>query len=256
MAIELRYAQFQDYSRISKFLDQFWAKDYIYVRNRELFDWTFGRHDLWDREGYSFALMEDKDELVGILGAIPFAFNRTGKVSRAIWFANYMVRPDYRRGPLAMRLLGSFHRQPYELWVVFGLNSRVVPIYQRMGWRILNPIPRYLVVLPNATDKVNRLIRLAHPSCDPDRALALSRFFTLDKNPLTVSLACDRTLPPNWDELDWPCIASQSMGAARNLKYLSWRYVNHPCFLYRTEPHRRHHLASRNHSGTHRLRRP
>ena len=60
-----------------------------------------GRADLWDQEGYSFALMEDKDEIVGILGAIPFVFNRLGQSFRAVWFANYMVRPEYRRGALS-----------------------------------------------------------------------------------------------------------------------------------------------------------
>ena len=68
MAIDLRYAQADDYSRISTFLDRFWAKDHIYVRMPQLFEWTFGRRRVWDKEGYSFALAEDKGEIIGILG--------------------------------------------------------------------------------------------------------------------------------------------------------------------------------------------
>ena len=79
MTIDLRYAQFGDFPRIRNFLDQHWQKDYVYVRQPELFGWTFGRADLWDQEGYSFALMEDKEQVVGILGAIPFVFNRLGE---------------------------------------------------------------------------------------------------------------------------------------------------------------------------------
>ena len=157
MTIGLRYAQFGDFPRIRNFLDQHWQKDYVYVRQPELFDWTFGRADLWDQEGYSFALMEDKDDIVGILGAIPFVFNRLGQSFRAVWFANYMVRPEYRRGPLAMRLLSAFHRPPYSLEIVFGLNPRVVPIYQRLGWRLLKPYSAPLCRLAGCNRKNERI---------------------------------------------------------------------------------------------------
>jgi hypothetical protein len=40
------------------------------------------------------------------------------------------------------------------------------------------------------------------------------------------------TLPASWDETDWPKIASQTVGAARDTDYLNWRYVQHPCFKY------------------------
>ena len=97
MTIELRYAGFDEYPRISRFLAAHWAADNIYVRERRLFDWTFGRSALWDRDGYSFALAEAGGEIVGILGAIPFEFNRLGAGARALWLANYMIAPEHRR---------------------------------------------------------------------------------------------------------------------------------------------------------------
>ena len=232
MAIDFRYAQFSDYPRISTFLDQHWEKDYIYVRMPKLFDWTFGRADLWDQHGYSFALLEDKGEIVGILGAIPFTFNCLGQSFPAVWFANYMVHPEYRRGPLAMRLLGVFNRPPYRMKIVFGMNSRVVPIYRRMGWNTLEPIPRHFVILPNAIERACNLFRLAHPNWDSGHAEELARFFTLNDIP-PISIPFARTFPPNWNACDWPKIASQTAGAARDLNYLTWRYLKHPCFEYR-----------------------
>ncbi len=241
MTIGLRYAQFGDFPRICNFLDQHWQKDYVYVRQPDLFDWTFRRADVWDQEGYSFALMEDKEQVVGILGAIPFIFNRLGESSRAVWFANYMVRPDYRRGPLAMRLLSAFHRPPYSLEIVFGLNPRVVPIYQRLGWRLLKPIPRHFVVLPDATERMKELIRMTHPNCESQRAESLVSRFTL-KQMSDPSVSFARDLPGSWDTCDWPEMASRSIGAARDASYLKWRYLKHPifqyCFLAVTEGHR------------------
>ena len=55
MSLDVRYAQLDDYPRLSAFLDTYWAKDHVYVRQRSLFDWTFGRRDLWAHDGYSFA---------------------------------------------------------------------------------------------------------------------------------------------------------------------------------------------------------
>ena len=93
MSLAFRYAAYDEYGRISQFLDRYWAKNHVYVRMPELFDWTFGPKDVWDGEGYSFAIAEDSSQIIGILGAIPFTFNCFGKQSPAVWLANYMLCP-------------------------------------------------------------------------------------------------------------------------------------------------------------------
>ena len=231
MTIELRYAKFADYPRISGFLDRYWERDYIYVRKPELFNWTFGRSDLWDHDGYSFALMEDQDELVGILGAIPFDFNCFGRKTRAVWFANYMIRPDYRRGPLGMRLLGAF--QSYKLRTVFGMNPRVVPIYQRLGWKVFPAIPRHFMVLPDAV----KSSQPHRPACTHSVRRAARggsrRIFSYSASSGVLRYLCVKRyrrigtarIGPNW--------LRTTIGAARDTNYLNWRYRDHPCFEYR-----------------------
>ncbi len=233
MTAELRYAQFADFSRICKFLDQYWERNYIYVRKPELFKWTFGRTDLWDQEGYSIALMEDKDELVGILGAIPFEFNCLGQTQRAVWIVNHLVSPDHRRGPLAMKLLSAFRRSPYDVNIAFGLSSHLVPMYQIMRWKVLKAIPRHFAILPNATKRASRVIALAHADWDADRAEALADRFRIDKIIAPPTVPFSRSVPETWDRRDWPLMASNTIGAARDKNYLTWRYLNHPCFEYR-----------------------
>jgi hypothetical protein len=230
MSVEIRYARYRDYGRISNFLDKFWQQDHIYCRKPELFDWAFGRRDLWNDDGYSFALMEERGELVGILGAIPFNFNCLGHTLPAVWFANYMIRQDYRRGPLGMRLLGAFDAFPVR--TVFGMNPRVVPIYQRLGWRIVPPIPRHFLVLPNAIDRASRVIRLAQPKYPPNDAEALAEFFSPGRlSPISMTL--NRAIPSDWDANHWSEVATRTIGASRDSSYLRWRYQEHPCFKYR-----------------------
>lgn len=232
MTVDFRYATFGEYDRISNFLDEHWAKDHVYVRMPELFEWTFGRTDLWDRDGYSFALVENKSEIVGILGGIPFVFNCLGRTSPGVWFVNYMVRPDYRRGSIAIRLLGMFNRAPYQANVAFGMNPRVVPIYQLLRWRIGGAIPRHFIVLPGAVARMVHLLRLTHPDWRADRAEACARFFTLADFP-EAQIDSARALPPAWDHYEWPEIAARTVGAVRDSDYLCWRYLKHPCFEYR-----------------------
>jgi hypothetical protein len=232
MTVEFRYARFGEYTKISRFLDHYWAKNHVYVRMPELFEWTFRRNDLWDEEGYSFVLAEDNGEVIGILGGIPFVFNCLGRTSRAVWFANYMVCPDHRRGPLAIRLLGMFHRPPYRLQVVFGMNPRVAPIYQRLGWNVLESIPRHFMILPHAIERAVRLLRLTHPDWSAERAKVLAGAFRL-ADITTASVPYTETLPHSWDTIDWPRIAARTVGASRDRQYLTWRYLKHPNFSYR-----------------------
>jgi hypothetical protein len=233
MPIEFRYAGFGEYHRISQFLDKYWAKNHVYVREPELFEWTFGRNSLWDQAGYSFALAEDRDEVVGILGGIPFVFNSLGHISQAIWLANFMVRPDYRRGPVALRLLNMFRRPPYDAVIAFGNTPAIVPLYQALRAQILSEMPRHVAVLPGAEKRMLNLLRMAYPEWPAHRAEALARAFRLANQEVDASVRPVNALPPRWDSCDWPQIASQTVGAARDLDYLRWRYQEHPCFNYR-----------------------
>jgi hypothetical protein len=232
MSIEFRYARPGEYPRISRFLDMYWAKNHAYVRMPQLFEWTFSRRNLWDGEGYSLAIAEKDDELVGVLGGIPFVFNSLGKVSRGVWLVSYVVRPDCRRGPTALRLLSMFRRSPYEPVIAFGMNSAVTALFRGLHAEILPEMPRHFVVLPRAIERLVNLFCSVYPDWPVERAEALARGFKLPDVP-EPPMSWARSLPPRWNDDDWASIASQTVGAARDMEYLTWRYLQHPCFQYR-----------------------
>lgn len=231
MTIAVRYATAGDYARISAFLDTYWAKGHVYTRLPQLFDWTFGQRNLWDQDSYSFALAEDQSDVVGILGGVPFVFNCLGRASRGLWFANYMVRPDYRRGSLALRLLNMFHRLPYTTVIAFGVNPAAMPLYQALRARVLPEIPRHFGVLPGAEERLIRLLCLIYPDWPISRAQTLVCALRLPDESEETALA-NSEVPAHWDERDWPYWAARTVGAARNRDYLQWRYSDHPCFTY------------------------
>jgi hypothetical protein len=233
MSIQLRYATFDEYPRVSQFLDEYWAKNHVYVRERPLFDWTFTRAQHWEDDTYSFAVAEDKSEIVAILGGIPFTFNCLGKSSRAVWIVNYAVRPDYRRGPTALQLLSSFRRPPFQAVIASGLNPASTVIYKVLRGIVLPEMPRHFAVFPNAVGRTADLLQLTYPDWTSERADAVTRAFVLAEDNYQ-SVEHGTTLPASWDEIDWPAIASKTVGAARDTDYLAWRYAKHPCFNYRT----------------------
>lgn len=232
MPVEFRYATRDEYPAISTFLNEYWAADHIYCRNERLFQWTFHRRGHWPDEQLSVALAEHEGELVGILGGIPFTFNHFGEQAQGIWMANYVIRPDHRRGPTALQLLSKFRQPPFFACVAFGINPATSAIYRVMRGEVLPEVPRHVLVLPGAQERVLHLLSLAQPSWTVERTAAMVRSFLLEVVP-EKEIAHTESLPDTWDRIDWPAIARSTVGAARNADYLTWRYLEHPVFEYR-----------------------
>lgn len=232
MSLEFHYARRDEYPRIRAFIDEHWARNHIYVRTPELFDWTFQRPGFWESGSYSFALGEDHGELVGILGGIPYSFNAFGAAKRGVWIVNYAVRPDYRKGAAALRLLSTFRNATFSVVIASGLNHATVAIYRVLHGQVLPETPRHVVVLPGAAARMAQLVRVAHPEFAEARALELGTAFELRQMSEPAGDSSDQ-LPRDWDAVDWPLLAARTVGATRDAVYLKWRYLDHPCFRYR-----------------------
>ena len=233
MAVTFRFARGDEYARIARFLDTFWAKDHVYCRRQDLFQWTFQRRGYWPEDQYSFALAEDGDQLAGILGGIPFSFNAFGKVSRGVWIVNYVISPEHRKGPLALQLLGVFRRPEFDPVIAFGINPATSAIYRVLRGEVLPEIPRHFLVLPEASDRMARLLHVAHPEWQGDEAESLTSFFARPIADATKSFDVRSELPDDWDECDWKSMAETSVGVARDSDFINWRYRTHPVFQYR-----------------------
>jgi hypothetical protein len=233
MNIQFRYANFDEYPRVSQFLDQHWAKNHVYVRERRLFDWTFRRDGHLESEAYSFVIAENGNEIVAILGGIPFTFNCLGKTSKAVWIVNYAVRPDHRRGPVALQLLSTFRRPPFGEVIASGLNPDSTIIYKVLRGTILPELPRHLGIFADATDRMVNLLQLTYPEWNKKRAEDVANNFILPSG-ANQDVQHGTTIPNTWDHTDWPAIATETVGAVRNSEYLRWRYLDHPSFEYHT----------------------
>lgn len=232
MALDFRFARLDEYPAISLFLHEYWAQNHVYCRQRDLFDWTFRRSEHWEPDSYSFAVAEDKGELAGILGGIPFNFNQFGRTSNGMWIVNYVIRPDHRKGSAALQLLSQFRKPEFNPVIAFGINPATTAIYRVLRGQVLDEIPRHFMVLPGAEDRMAGLLRIAYPDWTAERARDLASAFVVRGLP-QPSAETSPLIPRTWDAEEWPAIAERTIGAARDSAYLTWRYRKHPIFEYR-----------------------
>jgi hypothetical protein len=232
MGLDFRFAQLDEYPRISSFLHKYWAQDHVYCRMPDLFDWTFRRADRWDPQLYCFAVAEDAGELAGILGGIPFRFNQFGQSSNGMWIVNYVIRPDHRKGSAALRLLSQFRRPEFNPVIAFGINPATSAIYRVLRGQVLDEIPRHFLVLPEAGERMAGLLQSTSTDWTEDRSREMADAFAL-RRPLSKSIETGDVIPRSWDACEWPAIAQRTIGAARDSAYLTWRYRRHPVFEYR-----------------------
>ena len=235
MSIQVRYLNYGEYDKAAEFVDRYWAKNHAYVKMPQLFEWTFGHHAYWDQEAYSFAIAEKESEVIGILGGVPFLLNAYGRTSYGVWLANWMVRPSDRSGRCALALLKQFNRPPFDATIAFGINRDVALIYRAMKWNVVEDIPRYFFILPDAIERMTGLLACTYPDWDVQRAQSLAKAVALTGFQ-SAPAAADRFFPPEWNSWDqhtWAQFALETTGAARNSAYLKWRYLEHPIFKYR-----------------------
>ncbi|MBV9082352.1 MAG: hypothetical protein JOZ62_06740 [Acidobacteriaceae bacterium] len=232
MAVEFRYARAEEYPAISKFVNDNWAENHIYVRARALFEWTFQRPGYWQDGGASIAIAEENSQLVGILGGIPFTLNHFGQLSNAVWIVNYIVREDYRKGTTALRLLSQFRKPRFDSTIAFGINPSTSAIYRVLRGEVVDKMPRHILFVPGTDARVQRMLTLLGPEWTSDSTRSLAATFET-ANRVRQSGTVGREIPKHWDEHDWPEWANRTIGAVRDSNYLRWRYIDHPAFRYR-----------------------
>src|ERR1051326_3187682 len=221
MPVSFRYARYDEYPQVARFLDEYWAKNHIYVRSKPLFDWTFNRRNQWEDDSYTFAMAEDNDELVGILGGIPFTLNVFGQKSKGVWIVNYVIRPDHRKGSAALQLLSTFRRPPFKACIASGINPATSAIYRVLRGQVLEEMPRHFVILPGCEDRMANLLSLAYSDWTVEKITAVISGYRGAAIP-DVSAVTGDSLPGDWDQRQWPEFAANTVGADRDSDYLKW----------------------------------
>lgn len=238
--VEIRDLEKNEAGVVANFFHEQWRANHVFYRNRELLLWQY--HDnpyanLFSK-GLTFrAAFNGAGSPLGVLGYMPFIFNRYGTKQYGCHLSAWWVHPDQRRGPLAFKLLRSLQQySPFNACVA-GINSPTAEaIYERMSWVVVRNIPRLVYVVDSK--QFADLVNSTEPM--PDRAQSALRetgtppvISTVD---LTIEISHLDSFESlgnlDWDNFYWHKVAPALMGPAREAKYLQWRYGQIPGFHY------------------------
>lgn len=188
--------------------------------------WQFLENPYTRQDDLPLWVVKAGNKIVGQVAAIPVEL-KVGEVKRrALCTVDYILLPEYRRGPLGIRLLHLSWSYCQTL-LSLGYNENSSVIMRSLKWRPLGSINRYQMLLfpGHAAREISRLA--------PARQLAnlLYAPFRPRSAPLSPgggALREVRTFDASFDELwldastQWPC------AVVRSARFLEWQFMKQP----------------------------
>lgn len=133
MAIKIELCSFSDVEKLIYFIDNYWKKNHIFVRDRELFDWQHKGSSY-----YNFVITKDDDEIIGVLGFIPSSQYSSSLIkNNELWLAIWKVKDGVKKPGLGVMML-NYLRKKYSNPTIcsLGLSSQVIPIYKALKYQV------------------------------------------------------------------------------------------------------------------------
>jgi GNAT superfamily N-acetyltransferase len=225
---------------LQRFIDEYWRRGHVLARDEVLLRWQYGRRqDLGEPwPGPTVLLAKDDQRIVGMLGLIGMQCNVYGTVVPGAWMAILLSIPQARKKGVGLRLLESLRAMGHEAIFVLGINDQVKEIYRRLGYEILDDMPRWVAVVNPR--RAAALAAVGSPGIGREAAFdsfEKSRCPPASEAPwphegIAVAEWTDR-FGQAWDVCWSAYFAPNLMGTNRDSAYLNWRYMDHPSFQYR-----------------------
>jgi len=197
--------------RLCEFLAQHWRSDHVFVRRPEILTW---QHRDEERGLLNFVIAEEDDEIVGLLGFIPFRrFDptlTTDSIALAIWKVTEKASPG--TGVQLLRHLMATRRPTTTLAI--GLSDMVVPIYRALGFT--TGVMDHFALFP-AEQQIAKSRARAKPPDSPSSPSV---------DVLAWSLDLKDTLHSEVESL------LRSNALEKSVDYYRQRFINHPWFRY------------------------
>lgn len=238
-SLEIRDFSLEEAELAATFFHDQWRPNHIFYRNRAMLLWQYHDNPYARQfsDGLTFKVALQGGRSAGVFAYMPFVFNRYGTRHFGCHLSAWWVDPEYRRGPLALRLLHSLQQNSSFDACISGINTPIAErLYERMSWVVVRNIPRLVLIID--TVQFKSLLDPAAP-VPPSAWTALQRSAPSvvasrerDKNELIRLQSFDALNNISWDDFYWRMITPKQIGPARETLYLQWRYGKIPVFKY------------------------
>ena len=218
--IEIRLAARTDEDDILRSLDVHWREDHIFVTEPELMRWQ--HHDPEDPSGLTFVIAvrqrREQEEILGVLGFIPFWRFDPGSKRFELTLAIWKVRDDTGVPGLGLQLLKFIERrfQPTMIAAI-GVSQIAHSIYSVLGYTVGRLSQYALFSAKPAQDPVAEGVKdeMRRPRVDSEGA----RLLPFGREELT-------TWQRRIDDL------GESTVPRKSVAYLLNRFISHPYYSY------------------------
>ena len=135
----IRLCRISEFNRISKFINNFWKKNHIFVKNKKLFYW---QHKQFNQINFLIAEHKKTKNIHGILGLVSKNFFRYSKIRKKddIWIAIIKVEKSFNTPRGLGTSLIKFLVKKYEPKTLsaLGISKEIVRLYEFLGFKIDN----------------------------------------------------------------------------------------------------------------------
>lgn len=185
----------------------------------DLWQWEFRDNPAAQNNPIPFFVIEDKGQVQGTIGTIPFEISIDGKKYNACHPVNYFVAPEYKGLP-ALRLLKAVLSE-YEIILSSYISDDASKLFKAARFTNLGEyLFDFFFKLDNPENAKSRLIQSLRKVW-----IAACNFYlrkTLKQTSVYISTTLDARCMPAGD------ICSSMNGIVKDLAYVTWRYDKSP----------------------------
>lgn len=207
----IRFATKADTESIMLFIDQYWRKNHILARDKELFEWQYGGDS--DRLNIVIGL-DDEGTIQGMLGFVPYAETKNKDIALALWKANPST------GFLGVKLIRYLiEEEPHREIVCPGINLKTTAkIYEYIGMHV-GTMTQWYRLAKRDSYVVAKVVDYEIPVC-----------LIPEKN---ISFEVISDVKSMKDCIDYNLDNSFNEGVPfKSIPYITKRYFEHPRYKY------------------------
>lgn len=187
--------------------------------------WHFLESPYTSRDDIPLWVVKAGDKIVGQVASIPVELKVGEEKRRALWTVDYILLPEYRRGPLGISLLHASWSYCKTL-LSLGYNENSSVVMRFLKWKHLGSINRYQMLLfpGHAAREVSRLAPARHLANLLYAPLRPSSAPLLNEGALREVTRFDSSFDELWQDASarWPC------AVVRNSRFLEWQFMKQP----------------------------
>jgi GNAT superfamily N-acetyltransferase len=204
------------------------------AKNRARWRWQYEENPHCPEEGPEIWVAKEDGVLLGQYATMPVRLLVQGRILRASWGMDVMVRPNLQRKGVGSRLFLYWDKQ-VEASLGLGLSLQSYTLFQKLQFQDVGPVPCYTRVLDVRALLARRLGRALAAVVAPGLRFGLALVFPWrrTRGPKDVEVrALDGAFGPEYDRLWEKAGPLFDFVAERKAAYLEWKFHGPPHVRY------------------------